>query len=348
VDKNNVERGGRTWTDNPNGTGPYRLKEYARSQRIVLVKNDLYYGDPKPKIDEVQYILGGGSFMTMYENGDLDATAVSLADIERVSDTSNPLNKELYVGPYLSTGFVVFNVRKSPFDDANVRQAFAMAINRRQLVDVVFKKMPLVAQGILPPAMPGYTADVQGVAYDPDKAKQLLAASKYAGKLPEITWYTVGAGGAAAQDVQAMTQMLKTNLGVEVSIQQTDWATFIGQLNGRDNPYQMFDIGWVADYADPQNFVEVLFRTGSLQNWSGYSNPDLDKLLDQAGVSKDSAERFKLYQQAQQMILKDVPVLPLTYSREYWLTKSYVKADPANALYPPMIIPRLKYLSIVK
>jgi ABC-type transport system substrate-binding protein len=345
VDKNNVERGGRTWTDRPNGTGPFKLKEYVRSQRIVLAKNENYYLEPKPQVDEVQFILGGGSFMTLYENGDLDSTRVFISDIERVSDPSSPLNKELFVGPELSTQFVVFNTRKPPFDDPKVRQAFALAIDRQKVVDVVFQKMPLVANSILPPGMPGYTEPGGKPPYDLAKAKQLLAESKYAGKLPDITWTTVGAGGAAAQDIQAMTAMIKDALGVNISIQQTDWATFIGQLNDPSrNPYQIFDIGWIADYADPQNFVEILFRTGSTQNWSAYSNPEADKILDQAGLEKDTATRFKLYQQVEQMILADFPVMPLTYSRQYWLTKPYVK----GMIYPPMIIPRLKYVSLEK
>ncbi|MDE3090115.1 MAG: peptide ABC transporter substrate-binding protein, partial [Chloroflexota bacterium] len=345
VDKNNVERGGRTWTDHPNGTGPYKLQEYVRGQRIVLVKNDTYYGDPKPQIAEVDYILGGGSFMTMYENGDLDSTRVSINDIERVGDPNSPLNKEMFIGPELSTQFVVFNIHKPPFDDPKVRQAFALSIDRQKVVDVVFHKMPLVANTILPPGMPGYVDPGSPPAYDPALAKQLLAQSKYAGKMPDITWTTVGAGGAAAQDVQAMTAMFKDNLGIDVSIQQTDWATFLGQLNDPStNPYQMFDIGWIGDYADPQNFLGILFRTGSTQNWAAYSNPDVDKLLDQAGLEKDTQTRFKLYNQAEKLILADYPVLPLTYSRQYWLTKPYVK----GLIYPPMIVPRLKYASLSK
>jgi ABC-type transport system substrate-binding protein len=87
-----------------------------------------------------------------------------------------------------------------------------------------------------------------------------------------------------------------------------------------------------------------LFRTGSAQNWAAYSNPDIDKLLDQAGLEKDSATRFKLYQQAEQTILKDFPVMPLTYSQQFWLTKPYVK----GMIYPPMIIPRLRYVSLTQ
>ncbi len=345
VDKNNVERGGRTWTDKPNGTGPYKLKEYVRGQRIVLARNESYYGDPKPQVEEVDFILGGGSFMTMYENGDLESARVGISDYERVTDPSSPLNKELSIAPELSTQFIVFNTRKPPFDDVNVRKAFALAIDRQKVVDVVFRKLPIPANSILPPGMPGYAEPQTKTPFDPAQAKQLLAQSKYAGKLPDITWTTVGGGGAAAEDIQAMTAMLKENLGINVSIQQTDWPTFIGQLNDPSkNPYQVFDIGWIGDYADPQDFLDILFHTGSTQNWAAYSNPAVDKLLDQAGLEKDNAARFKLYQQAEQMILADYPVLPLTYARQYWLTKPYAK----GVIYPPMIIPRLKYISLVK
>lgn len=345
VDKNNVERGGRTWTDKPNGTGPYKLKEYVRAQRLILARNENFYADPKPQVDEVQYILGGGSVMTMYENGDLDSVYVTINDIERVSDVNSPLNKELFVGPEFSTDFIVFNTRKPPFDDPKVRQAFALAIDRAKIVDVVFRKMAVPATGILPPGMPGYLENQFNVPYDPAKAKQLLAESKYAGKLPDITWTTSGAGGAAPQYIQAMTAMLKENLGVNVSIQQTDWATFISQINDPSrNPYQIFDIAWIADYADPQNFLEILFRSNSTQNWSAYSNPDVDKLLDQAAVERDVQTRFKLYQQAEQKILADYPVIPFTFSQHYELTKPYVK----DLIYPPLIIPRLRYVSIAR
>jgi ABC-type transport system substrate-binding protein len=343
VDKNNVERGGRTWTDKPNGTGPFKLKEYVRGQRIILAKNENYYGEIKPKLDEVQFILAGGSAMTMYENGDLESVYVTISDIERVSDPSSPLNKELYIGPSLSTGFIVFNARKPPFDDPKVRQAFAYAIDRQKVIDVVYRKMPLTAVTILPPGMPGYADPANPITYDPAKAKQLLAESKYAGKLPDITWTTIGAGGSAAQNVQVMVGMLKDNLGARVSIQQTDDASFFNTIDDpAKNPYQMFDVGWAADYVDPQNFLDILFRSSSTQNWASYSNPEVDKLLDQAAVERDNAARFKLYQQAEQLILADAPVIPFSHSREYWLTKPYVK----GMIHPAMIIPRLKYVSI--
>lgn len=344
VDKNNVEGPNQPWYLKPNGTGPFMLDSWQQGQEIVLKKNPDYYGDPKPQLDEVDFILGGGSPMTMYENGDLDATVVSVADVERVTDPTNALNKELTIVPELDTGFLIFNTQKPPFDDVNVRKAFAMSVDRQKLIDVVAKKMPLPATGILPPAFPGFNPDLKAIPYDPAQAKQLLAQSKYAGKLPDIKWTTVGSGGTSGADTQAIAQMLKDNLGVNISIDQTDWATYISQISGTNIQYQMFDIAWIADYVDPHDFLTVLFHSGSYNNWSSLNDPEIDKLLDQADVEQDQTKRFQLYQQAEQKIMDQVPVLPLSYGRVYWLTKPYVK----GVFYPPLVIPRLKYISIAK
>ena len=94
VDKANVESGGKTWTDKLAGTGPFKLKQYKKGESIILARNDTYYGD-KAQLEEVRFVLAGGSAMTMYENGELDMTAVGLADIERVTDPKNALNREL-------------------------------------------------------------------------------------------------------------------------------------------------------------------------------------------------------------------------------------------------------------
>jgi ABC-type transport system substrate-binding protein len=344
VDKFNVESGEQPWYLKPNGTGPFKLAQWDQGQQIVLEKNADYYGDVKPSVDRIEFMLGGGSAMTRYENGDLDATRVSIADIERVSDPASPLNKELSVDPQLSTSFIVFNTRKPPFDDPKVRMAFAMSVDREKLNDVVFKKMSTVATGILPQAFPGFNPDLKGIPYDPEGAKKLLAESKYASGLPDIVWSTVGGGGTAGSDVQAIAEMLKENLGANISVEQTDWATYLSQINGTNIDFQMFDIGWSADYVDPHNFIGLLFRGGSLNNWSGYDNPAVNQLIDAASVEPSLEKRIGEYQQAEEKILQDAPVLPLTYGRDYWLTKPYVK----GAFYPPLVIERLKYITLAR
>jgi oligopeptide transport system substrate-binding protein len=345
VDQENVEGPVQPWTDEPNGTGPFRLAEYELGLRIVLERNEAYYGTPKPALEQVNFLLAGGSAMTMYETGELDAVPVGLADIERVLDPSNPLNKELSITlPTLSIFYIGFNVQGPPFDDQKVRQAFNYAIDKDKLVEVVLKKMDVKAEGILPPGMPGYNEDLQGYPYDPEKARQLIAESRYgdASNLPEITLNVSGGGGAADRQVAAIVEMYKQNLGVDVAIQQTDWATYLWDL--RAHRYQMFGLtaGWIADYPDPQDFLDVLFHSESRNNDMEYSNPEVDRLLEEARGEQDFEKRMALYQQAEEMILEDAPIVPLTHNAEYWLTKPYVE----GMIYPPAIIPKLKYISI--
>jgi len=347
VDQENVEGPVQPWTDQPNGTGPFRLAEYELGLRIVLDRNEAYYGTPKPALERVNFMLAGGSAMTMYETGELDAVPVGLADIERVLDPSNPLNEELSITlPMLSIFYIGFNVEEPPFDDQKVRQAFNYAIDKDKYVEVVWKKMQLKADGILPPGMPGYNENLQGYPYDPEKARQLIAESKYgdASNLPEITLNVSGGGGAAARQVSAIVEMYKQNLGVDIAIQQTEWATYLWDL--RAHRYQMFGLtaGWIADYPDPQDFLDILFHSESRNNDMAYSNPEVDRLLEEARGEQDSEKRMELYQQAEEMILEDAPIVPLTHDADHWLTKPYVE----GMIYPPSIIPKLKYVSISK
>ena len=345
VDKDNVERGGRTWTDKPNGTGPFKLKEYRFGRRIALEPNDLYYGEPKPSVEQVNFILAGGSAMTMYENGELEAVPVGLADIERVTDPTNPLNKELTIAPTMSTFYLGFNVNQPPFDDVKVRQAFNYALDKQRIMDVIYKKTVPAATGIVPSTMPDYhNEDLEVLPYGPDKALELIAESKYGdvADLPEITIYVTGAGGAPSRLIEAIVGMYKENLGVDIAIQQTEWATFLSDISREENPYQMYSLGWIADYPDPENFLDVKFHSEKSENRTGYSNPELDELLEKARTEQGPEERLQLYQETEQMLINDAPWVPLFYEVEYWLTKPYVK----GMIYPPMIIAKLQYVSI--
>ena len=344
LDRENVEGTHQPWTDRPNGTGPFKLEEYELGQRIVFLRNEFYYGD-KPALEQVNFILAGGSAMTMYENGELDAVPVGLTDIERVLDPTNPLNKELTIAPSLGTFYIGFNVNKPPFDDVKVRQAFNYAIDKQKIVDVVYKKTVPAAKGIVPPIMPNYSNEgLVGFPYDPEKARQLIAESKYGdvSNFPEIVLNVSGGGGAAARQVEAIVEMLKDNLGVDIVIEQSLWATYLDDLKA--HRYQMFGVtsGWIADYPDPQDFLDILFHSESFDNNHEYSNPEVDRLLEEARVEQDPDKRMKIYQQVEQMIINDAVWVPLSHGMDYWLTKPYVK----EMIYPAMIIPKLKYVAI--
>ncbi len=344
VDKANVDSGGRTWFLKPNGTGPYKLGSYNFGQQIVLTRNDIYYGTPKPQVKTVTLSISGGSFMTRYENGELDSTFVSIIDIDRVLDPTNALNKELTVAPQFSIDYIGFNVSKPPFDDPKVRQAFNMAIDKKTIAEVVLKKTAQPANGILPPKFPGFNDNLKGLTFDPDKAKQLIKDSKYGdvSKLPEITLNVSGGGGTAGPEMEAIVEMFKQNLGVDVQIQQQEFASFLQELNKRPNNLQMYSIGWIADYPDPQDFLDILFYGDSLDNHMSYNNPQVNKLLEAARIETDSKKRIDLYQQAEQIIVSDAAWIPLFVGDNYWLDKPYVK----GLIHPPFVIPRLKYASI--
>jgi oligopeptide transport system substrate-binding protein len=329
------------WQRRANGTGPFKLAEWDLGQRIVLEANSRYHLGA-PLLARVEYNLAGGSAVTMYENDEIDVTGVGLNDIERIRDPNEPLNAEFQTGPRLDIWYIGFNVEKAPFDDVKVRQAFAHAIDKDKLIGTVLKDAVVEANGILPPGMPGYDVGLQGLEFDPVKAKQLLSESTYGDDLPAVEIASSGRGASVGPVSEAILGMWKENLGVEVAIRQTESGTFFQDL--RDGDFQMFEVGWVADYVDPENFLKVKLYGDSKDNDSKYRNPEVDSLLEQADTEQDPATRLALYQQAEQIIVNDVPWIPLFHDEYSVLIKPYVK----DYVLPPFVIPRMRYVHIEK
>jgi len=340
VDRQNVE-GKRNWTDKPNGTGPFKLQEWKKLELIVLARNENFYNGV-PSLERVNYILSGGSGITMYENGEVDVTGVPISDIDRVLDPNSALRKEATEVTEFSTSYIAFDVTKPPFDDVKVRQAFAYALDREKLVSVVLKDEARLAKGILPPGFPGYNESLKGYEFDPQKAKALIAESKYKdpASLPRMVLSISGEGGSASRSITAIVEMWKQNLGADVEIEQVESATFLSDL--KKHKYQMFALGWIADYPDPENFLDILFHSKSPSNNMQYANPAVDRLLEQARTERDTSTRVKLYRQAEEMIVSDAPWIPLTHPQGYVLVKPYVEGF-ANL---PMVVPMLKDVSL--
>ncbi len=337
VDKNNVEQGGE-WFRQPNGTGPYKLIEWTSFERIVYQANqDFYLG--APSIPYVVINMYTGDPQRLYESGDVDITGVY--SVERFLDPAEPLHNELLTGVGLCTDYVVFDTTRPPFDDVNVRKAFSMAFNRQQYIDIVMGGHALPAAGIYPPGLPGFNYELKGMPYDPAQARELLNQSKYGGAdgLPPIVYTNGGIGSRISADVSALAEMWQKNLGVTITVENIEPNYFLEQIyNG--NHGQLLGGGWCADYPDPENFADVLFHSGSTQNSGGYSNPALDAILERARVEQDVTQRIALYQQAEQMLVDDAPVLFTTHSLSYQLIKPYVK----GYVFTPFDIPIERYM----
>jgi oligopeptide transport system substrate-binding protein len=341
VDRQQVEANPRNWSRKPNGTGPYKMKEWSLGEKITLQANDRYHLG-KPSVETVTYLLSGGSVLTMYQNNEIDVAGVSVNDIETVQDPTSDLNAEYVTGDDLSISYIGFNTQTEPFDDPKVRQAFAHAIDREKIAEVVLKDMLPVAQGVMMPGLPGHNPESKALSFDPELAQQLLKESKYGGSdgLPTVTITEVGGGANVGFDTQAMVEMWKENLGVEVEIEQTEAATFFDDLDsGR---LQMFVTGWIMDYPDPEDILDIHFYSKSRLNNTRYSNPELDALLEQARTEQDVNQRLSLYQQAEQIVIEEAVWVPLYNGRDHALVKPYVKGFQ----FPPMVIPHLRYVTI--
>lgn len=344
VDQANVEAGGRNWTDNPNGTGAFKLKEYRIGERIVFERNADYYLEPA-HLDQVVMNLAGGQAMAMYENDEIDLTGVGLFDLERVQDPNEPLNKEyVVVPPGFSVTYIGFNTNLPPFDDLNFRQALNHAVDKELIATEVLAGLRVPAYGILPPGFPGYNPDLQGLKYDPELAQQLLETSRYStpDSYDRIIVTVPGTGGTIGLDLEVIIEMWRQTLGVEVEIQQVEWATYLEDLN--QQKFQAFaGLGWSADYPDPQDFLDILFHSQSEINHGAYSNTQLDDILEEARVEPDVPARMALYNQAEEMIVEDAAWVPLWFTGErHALVKPHIK----DYKLTPMILPKLRYVYI--
>jgi oligopeptide transport system substrate-binding protein len=332
VDMANVESGEDWWRE-PDGTGPFKLKEWEPGQWLILERSQIYYGE-SAKLEQVVYLLSGMP-MTLYETEQIDVVSVYLAYIDLVSDETGPFYPELSVTPELSLYYIGFNTAQPPFDDVNVRRAFCHAVDKERIAKVILREMVNEAGGILPPAMPGYNEALEGLDYDVEKAIELIAASRYgdASNLPPITLTVEGYGNNIPSYLGAIIQEWQQNLGVEISVRQLEPENFIYNLKQEKDG--MFTMGWIADYPDPHNFLDILFYTGSEVNISEYSNPTLDTLLDQAAIEEDRALRLNMYQQAEQLVVDDAPCLLLFHGANYILVESYVQGYELSPLGIP-------------
>ena len=347
LDRDNVE-GNPSWFFEPNGTGPFKLDEYVPGEVLRLKRNEAYHLGPA-KLEEVRFILSGGDAMLMFENDEIHVTGVPIISLEGILDESNPLSREiLQAPPSFDVTYIGMNTGEPPFDDRKVRQALNYAVDKKTLAHVLLDDLVAPARGILPPGFPGYNPEVKGYEYDPEKARQLLKESKYGDNpkdFPRIVLTLPGSFGASVSPtIEAIIQMWRENLGIEMEILQTEWAIFLQDLHrGR---FQMFGgLAWIADYPDPQNFLDVLFHSESSDNQSRYSNQEVDRLLEEARVELDEEVRFEIYHRAEQMILEDAPWIPLWHGDTGFVL---LKPNVKDYFLFPMVIPRYRYVYVIE
>lgn len=349
IDRNDTASGA-DWFRNPNGTGPFRLDEYIPGQRLTLTRSEHYLPQP-PHLDGVELNLAGDAAdaLALYRADAIDLADVHGPALERLQNPDEPLSQELRFGPPgFRVEYIGMNVNAPPFDDADFRYAMNLAVDRTAIIEEVFGGRRAPASGILPPGFPGYNPELDGLPYDPERARRRLADSRYADPTtrPAITLTVRAASdGAAPAEYQMLADQWRQNLGISVALQPMEWDAYLDALYRQR--FQTFALGWTADYPDPQNFLDILFHSGSAVNLTGYANPEVDALLEKARVSPQFAERRALYNDAERRIVNDAPWVPLWFGRKRELSgeqaillKPYVQGYALT----PMLLPKLRYV----
>lgn len=343
LDRFNVQADPTGWMLNPNGTGPFMLSSYVPGEHMTLTKNNFYHLGP-PNVDTVELILSGGSGLIMYENDEIHITGIGIDDLDRALDPTSEIAPDVVQSPpSFSVNYIGMNVNEPPFDDPKVRRALNMAINKQAIAETLYSNLIIPAKSILPPGFPGHDPSINPYSYDPDAALALLKSSKYGddiSAMPPITLSIPGGFGAPVDlDLEVILQDWEQVLGLTVNIQQTEWATFLQDLNKQR--FQMFKVGWISDYPDPENFLDVLFHSDSPNNHTGYSSPSVDSLLVKARTDNNIESRFQLYTDAENQILSDSPWIPLWNNGEGYLL---IKPEVKNYFLTPLTIPKMRFI----
>ena len=328
VDRNNVTDP--DWEHNPNGTGPFKLTRWDDDEVLLLERNNDYYRKPA-NLEHVVYLLGAGLPLSMYERGEIDLVGIGGGSLERVRDPNDPLSADLHTIPSLCTSYTGLNTTLPPLDDVRVRQALSYAIDRERLVEGLFKDNALVANGILPPGMPGYS-DIDGYEFDPERARALLAEAGY-DELPPLVFSTSGYNDAGPVET-ALISMWEENLGAEITVELIDPFAYLDELYAR-NIGHFYSSGWCADYADPENFLDVLFYSTAPANNTGFSDPEIDALLEAARVETNVETRMALYADIEQRLVDAAPRILLSHSLSSVLVSPRLEGYELTAISVP-------------
>jgi oligopeptide transport system substrate-binding protein len=325
-----VEAHSNAWAQPENivTNGPFRLGTWRPGESVALVRNSEYHGQFGGNVQRVELrVLSNPSVtLQMYESDGLDILDLRVfpqSDIDRARQRHAG---EYVSTPLLNTGYLGFDVRQSPFDDLRVRRAFALAIDKEALANVILRGDSFPATGgFVPPGMPGHSAGI-GLPYDPEQGCLLLAEAGY----PEGCGFPVvdALTGLANEPYAVCLQtQWRENLGVEIACETImDWATYFDRLNKK--PPHMYFMRWLADYPDPDSFLRLF----SLRRWSGWRNKTYDKLIEAARSALDQRKRMKLYGQADRILVDEAAIVPLTYPRDHLLVKPWVSKYPTSAL----------------
>lgn len=316
------------------GNGPFRLKEWRINHWVTVDPNPHYWNAEVVKLKEIRFLpLETFTEERMWRDGQLHYTYTLPNNVIEMYRREKP--ELLRVEPYLGSYFYRFNVNRPPMDDPKVRQALTLAIDRDKIVEFITMGGQMPATGFTPP-IEGLYEPPDVVRFDPERARRLLAESKYAGNFPKIE-LLINTSEAHRKIAEAIQDMWRMHLGLasdKVAIRNEEWKVFQSTVFGMD--YDVCRAGWIADYVDPTTFLDM-WRAGDSNNNTGWANEDYDRLLKEAALEPDPEARLATLRRAEEILLEELPIIPL-----YWYTRVYL-LDPRVRNWNPLVLDKHDY-----
>ncbi|MFN8444571.1 MAG: peptide ABC transporter substrate-binding protein [Caldilineaceae bacterium] len=324
--KHVIEKVGDTWADDPSTlvtNGPFIVKAWNKGKDIVYVPNPNYDGPAKPKVEQVIATIlpqGDTPLLPIFQAGEIDYVyGLRSAELQQALNDAN-LKENLVTYPSFTTFYMHFDVLHPPFNDLKVRQAFSHAIDRDAISKSVMQGLEIPAYTMMPSGFPCNQADNPDIraiqAYDPAKAKALLAEAGYPDGtgFPALELWT--RQGQIVVESEAIQRMLKDNLGIDVTPKDQERSFYMDKLRAYEIPLGL--IQWAQDYSDPTNFLDW-WATGSRHSWK---NEKFNELIDAARGELDIEKRCKMYNEAEKILIEDVGGVFIGYPVEGTLWSS--------------------------
>jgi oligopeptide transport system substrate-binding protein len=323
-----MDQRGSAWTRPGNhvSNGPFLLEDWRPEQVLTARRNPHYWGAAGVGLDGVAFypISDEQTEERMFRSGQLDVTYS--VPMYRIEEYRKQGDGALQIHPYLGTHFHRFNTTRPPFNDARVRRAFALAIDREALAANVLKAGEAPAFHLVPPDTAGYTT-AHRVREDLAEAKALLAEAGYPGGagLPELT-LIYNSSETEKLIAQALQQVWRERLGARVGLVNQDYKVYLNTMNQLD--YDIARSIWIGDVMDPVNFLEC-FLSGGGNNRTGWASPEYDALIAAAYAEPDATRRFGHLQAAERLLLEEAVIAPI-----FFMTQKYLQSPRVTGLTP--------------
>ncbi|MCY4576410.1 MAG: peptide ABC transporter substrate-binding protein [Chloroflexi bacterium] len=311
------------------GTGPYRIAHYESARAAHLTAFAEYLG-PSHSIGNLVFRFHAGLPTAMIEEGFVDATtAFGLGFYDFLVQEENPLVDQISQTDSLLIHYLAFNTTVEPFDDPDVRRAFLWAVDRQAIFEEHGAPGLNIAHGFMPPGLPGYDENIAEVTYDPVAAKELLDSTAFGQLDEEERIITIVGGGDLSTIDRAIFTQWQDNLGVRV-LYQPFGPTYLYRLpQVVEIGFNMYRHGWIADYPDPHNFLDVLFHTESPNNDGKSGSAGIDDLLEQARTAGE--DRLEQYREIERRMIQEAVAFPLYFGSDFILASERVSGLSLDA-----------------